>query len=208
MTSQASLSLSLSLYYYYSQKSLTHNMGSASALPIITRGGTQTARRSQWWGCPLRQSLLSIGRWRQNSLKRSDSNCAPRSVVRVTGRAKACYPLVDEGLDNGRGLHVRSPVSSPGWFWQLVEYLLRIEQKRQDGLACDVEPWCLSGSDSRKKERSELDGESEVSDFAPVLATIDQRFFSSLWWNLLASSGDCGTVHVVFTMSKLRRLCL
>ena len=32
MTSQASLSLSL----YYSQKSLTHNIGSASALPIIT----------------------------------------------------------------------------------------------------------------------------------------------------------------------------
>ena len=31
MTSQASLSLSL----YYSQKSLTHNIGSASALPII-----------------------------------------------------------------------------------------------------------------------------------------------------------------------------
>ena len=34
-----SLSLSLSLYYYYyyyySQKSLTHNIGSASALPII-----------------------------------------------------------------------------------------------------------------------------------------------------------------------------
>ena len=30
-----SLSLSLSLYYY-SQKSLTHNIGSASALPIIS----------------------------------------------------------------------------------------------------------------------------------------------------------------------------
>ena len=30
--------LSLSLYYYYSQKSLTHNIGSASALPIISAG--------------------------------------------------------------------------------------------------------------------------------------------------------------------------
>ena len=42
MTSQASLSLSLSLSLsiYLSQKSLTHNIGSASALPIIivTRG--------------------------------------------------------------------------------------------------------------------------------------------------------------------------
>ena len=36
MTSQASLSLSLYYYYYYSQKSLTHNIGSASALPIIS----------------------------------------------------------------------------------------------------------------------------------------------------------------------------
>ena len=35
MTSQASLSLTLSLYL--SQKSLTHNIGSASALPIICR---------------------------------------------------------------------------------------------------------------------------------------------------------------------------
>ena len=86
-----------------------------------------------------------------------------------------------------------------GGFWQFVKHLLRIEQKRQDGLA--------DSSDGR----SELDGESKVSDFSPT-ATIDQRFFSSLWWNLLASGDgnkdDCCTVHVVFTMSKLRRLCL
>ena len=31
------VSLSLSLYYYYSQKSLTHNIGSASALPIMRK---------------------------------------------------------------------------------------------------------------------------------------------------------------------------
>ena len=94
-----------------------------------------------------------------------------------------------------------------GGFWQFVEHLLRIEQKRQDGLACDEEPWCPSGSDSSDR-RSELDGESEVSDFSTIdMATIDQRFFSSLWWNLLASGdsykNDCGTVHVVFTMSNL-----
>ena len=31
-----SISLSLCLYYYYSQKSLTHNIGSASALSILS----------------------------------------------------------------------------------------------------------------------------------------------------------------------------
>ena len=51
-----------------------------------------------------------------------------------------------------------------GWFSQFVKHLLRIEQKRQDGLACDEEPLCLYGSDS-SDGRSELDGESEVSDF-------------------------------------------
>ena len=34
-------------------------------------------------------------------------------------------------------------------------------------LACDEEPWCLSGSDS-SNGRSELCGESEVSDFSPI----------------------------------------
>ena len=48
-----------------------------------------------------------------------------------------------------------------------MEDLLGIEQKRQDGLACDEEPWCLSGSDS-SDGRSELDGESEVSVFFPI----------------------------------------
>ena len=56
-------------------------------------------------------------------------------------------------------------------FWQFVEHLLRIEQKRQDGLACDEEPWCLSGSGS-SDGRSELDGESNSP---PITATIDDR---------------------------------
>ena len=59
--------------------------------------------------------------------------------------------------------------------WQFVEHLLRMELKRQDDLTCDEEPWCLSGSDS-PDERSELDGDSEASDFSPIMATIDQRF--------------------------------
>ena len=37
-------------------------------------------------------------------------------------------------------------------FWQFVAHLLRMEQKRQDDLACDEEPWCLSGSDSSGAE--------------------------------------------------------
>ena len=37
------VSLSLSLYYYYSQKSLTHNIGSASALPTISSVSKQSS---------------------------------------------------------------------------------------------------------------------------------------------------------------------
>ena len=60
-------------------------------------------------------------------------------------------------------------------FWQFAEHLFSMEQKRQDDLACDKEPCCLSGSDS-SDGRSELDGESEVSDFSLIMTTIDQRF--------------------------------
>ena len=62
-----------------------------------------------------------------------------------------------------------------GGFWQFVEPLLRMEQKRQDDLACYEEPWCLSGSDSSDRI-SELDGKSEVSDFPQTTATIDPVF--------------------------------
>ena len=110
-------------------------------------------------------------------------------------------------------------------FWQFVKHLHRMEQKRQDDLACNEEPWCLSGSDS-SDGRSELDGESEVSDF--LLITEGGVVYLFFFWqyttppyygedmtsasslpceNLLASSDvnktDWGTVHVVFTMSKL-----
>ena len=53
-----------------------------------------------------------------------------------------------------------------GGFWQFVEHLLRIEQKRHNGLVCDEEPLCLSGCDS-SDGRSEIDGESEVSNSPP-----------------------------------------
>ena len=59
-----------------------------------------------------------------------------------------------------------------GGFWQFVEPLLRMEQKRQDDLACNEEPWCPSGSDSSDRI-SELDCKSEVSDFPQITATID-----------------------------------
>ena len=61
-----------------------------------------------------------------------------------------------------------------GGFWQFVEHL-RMEQKWQGDLACDEEPSCLSGSDS-SDGRSELDNQSEVSDFSLITATIDQCF--------------------------------
>ena len=60
-------------------------------------------------------------------------------------------------------------------FWLFLEHFLRMEENRQEDLTCDEEPWCLSGSDS-SDGRSELDDESEVSDFSLITATIDQRF--------------------------------
>ena len=73
ITSQASLSfslsLSLSLYYYnnyyycyYSQKSLTHNIGSASALPIInwTNLSLLESPVVRWRWCSSRQNLEDL----------------------------------------------------------------------------------------------------------------------------------------------------
>ena len=52
MTPQAPLSLSLYYYYYYyySQKSLTHNIGSASALPIILIPESRCFSKTGWHG--------------------------------------------------------------------------------------------------------------------------------------------------------------
>ena len=72
-----------------------------------------------------------------------------------------------------------------GGVWQFVEHLLRIELERQGGLACDEEPWCLSGSDS-SDGRLELDGESEVSGFPPIKHPRLRRRSTS------ASSLPCG----------------
>ena len=72
--------------------------------------------------------------------------------------------------------------------------LLRMEQKRQDDLACDEEPWCLPGSDS-SDGRSELDSESEVSNFPPNYGYDRSTSASSLpsGENLLASGDDKST---------------
>ena len=71
------------------------------------------------------------------------------------------------------------------------EHLLRMGQKRQDDLACDEEPWCLSGSDSS-------DGRSElVGDFSPITATIDQRFLV-VWtcWLLVKGTKVTGVLYM------------
>ena len=73
-------------------------------------------------------------------------------------------------------MHVRSSAfSSSRWTLAVRGAPPQDGLKRQDDLTCDEEPWCLSGSDS-PDERSELDGDSEASDFSPIMATIDQRF--------------------------------
>ena len=81
-------------------------------------------------------------------------------------------------------------------FWQFVAHLLRMEQKRQDDLACDEEPWCLSGSDS-SDGRSEVGDESEVSDFSPIMATIDQGFLVvRTCWLLVKETKVTGVLYM------------
>ena len=92
-----------------------------------------------------------------------------------------------------------------------------MEQKRHDDLACDEEPWYLSGSDpSDAEDQSSSSNASSSSATSPAGPRLRRRWTSAsslpCCENLLASDNgnksDLDTVRVMFTMSKLRPLCL
>ena len=89
MTSQASLSLSLSLSL--SQKSLTHNIGSASALPIIKNLSERTSGRSFLDQCaPVTKNDESC----RSTTKHHDHGrvIRPHPVPRRARNVRCCFP--------------------------------------------------------------------------------------------------------------------
>ena len=107
MTSQASLSLSLSLSLPLSQKSLTHNIGSASALPIISVGTSidvthVTSRFYKWppfnvWGAVAHTYLFFFSGRGSTALLRRSIQVLYKTGGELSFTARCLLSLCDIG---------------------------------------------------------------------------------------------------------------